>query len=114
MIFDELDKQMRVYEQSLDQVLLPEIYMVARLDGRGFTRLTKEIMQYEAPFDIRFRDSMLNTVKALMECGFKVVYAFTESDEISLLFAPDENAFGRKVRKYNSTLAGEASASLMK
>ena len=28
MIFDELDKKMRIYEQSLDQVLLPEIYMV--------------------------------------------------------------------------------------
>lgn len=110
MIFDEFDKQMRVYEQSLDQVLLPEIYMVARLDGRGFTRLTKEIMEYEAPFDVRFRDAMLNTVKALMECGFKIAYAFTESDEISLLFATDENAFGRIVRKYNSTLAGEASA----
>ena len=40
MRFDEMDKKMRVYEQSLDQVLLPDIYMVARLDGRGFTRLT--------------------------------------------------------------------------
>ena len=41
MKFDDLDKKMRIYEQSLDQILLPEIYMVARLDGRGFTRLTK-------------------------------------------------------------------------
>ena len=45
-----------------------------------------------------------------MDCGFRVVYGFTESDEISLLFAAGENAFGRKVRKYNSTLAAEASA----
>ena len=45
-----------------------------------------------------------------MNCGFKVLYGFTESDEISLLFAPGEDTFGRKVRKYNSTLAGEASA----
>ena len=35
-----------------------------------------------------------------MDCGFRVVYGFTESDEISLLFAPEDNAFGRKVRKY--------------
>lgn len=27
-----------------------------------------------------------------------------------LLFHPEDNTFGRKVRKYNSTLAGEASA----
>ena len=51
MKFDELDKKMRVYEQSLDQIILPEIYLVARLDGRGFTRLTKEICKFEAPFD---------------------------------------------------------------
>ncbi len=110
MIFDELDSKMRTYEQSLDQVLLPDIYMVARLDGRGFTKLTKEVCKFEAPFDERFRDMMVNTTKALMNCGFRVVYAFTESDEISLLFDKSEDAFGRKVRKYNSTLAGEASA----
>ena len=34
MRFDEMDAKMRVYEQSLDQVLLSDIYMVARLDGR--------------------------------------------------------------------------------
>lgn len=110
MNFDELDKKMRVYEQSLDQIILPETYMVARLDGRGFTKLTKEKCEFEAPFDVRFRDMMVHTVEALMDCGFRVIYGFTESDEISLLFAPGDNTFGRKVRKYNSTLAGEASA----
>lgn len=110
MNFDELDKKMRVYEQSLDQIILPDTYMVARLDGRSFTRLTKEICKFEAPFDVRFRDMMTHTVEALIDCGFRVVYGFTESDEVSLLFAPDESAFGRKVRKYNSTLAAEASA----
>lgn len=109
MKFDDFDKKMRVYEQSLDQTILPEIYMAARLDGRGFTKLTKEICKFEAPFDVRFRDIMVNTVKHLMECGFRVAYGFTESDEISLLFHADNDAFGRKVRKYNSILAGEAS-----
>lgn len=110
MNFDELDKQMRVYEESLDQVLLPELYLVARLDGNRFTRLTKEVCQFEAPFDERFRNMMVHTVRALMDYGFRVIYGFTESDEISLLFHPAENTFGRKVRKYNSILAGVASA----
>lgn len=79
MNFDELDKKMRVYEQSLDQVILPETYMVARLDGRGFTKLTKEICKFEAPFDERFRDLMVNTVEALMDCGFRIAYGFTNS-----------------------------------
>lgn len=110
MIFDELDKRMRVFETAADYCVLPGIFMVARLDGRSFTRLTKEVCQFEAPFDERFRDMMVGTTESLMTCGFRVIYGYTESDEISLLFAEDEGQFGRKLRKYNSTLAAEASA----
>src|SRR5262249_28891960 len=39
-----------------------------------------------------------------------MVYGYTESDEISLLFELGENSFGRKIRKLISILAGEASA----
>ena len=110
MKFDDFDKEMRIYEESLDQYILPDLYIAARLDGRSFTRLTKEICRFEAPFDIRFRDLMIETVKALMNAGFRIIYGYTESDEISLLFHPNDNTFGRKVRKINTTLAGEASA----
>jgi tRNA(His) guanylyltransferase len=110
MIFDVLDRRMRVFETAADYCVLPGIYMVARLDGRSFTRLTKIGNRFEAPFDASFRDLMVQTAEGLMNCGFRVVYAFTESDEISLLLALDEDLFGRKLRKYDSTLAGEASA----
>lgn len=85
MRFEELDTSMRVYETALDYSVLPNIYMVARLDGRNFTRLTKEIHQFTPPFDDRFRDYMLATVEHLMTCGFKIIYGYTQSDEISLL-----------------------------
>ena len=110
MKFDDLDKKMRVFETAHDLCILPGIYIVARLDGRGFTKLTKEKLDFEAPFDVRFRDAMVDTVKHLMECGFKILYGYTQSDEISLLFEADENTFGRKERKLNSILAAEASA----
>jgi tRNA(His) guanylyltransferase len=110
MNFDELDKQMRVFETAHDHCVMPGIYMVARIDGRGFTRLTKEVHQFEAPFDVRFRDMMLDTVEHLMTCGFQVLYGYTQSDEISLLFSRDEESFGRKLRKYESILASEAGA----
>ncbi len=109
MKFDDFDKEMRIYEESIDQYILPDMYIVARLDGRSFTRLTKEICKFEAPFDVKFRDLMIETVKTLMNVGFRIVYGFTESDEISLLFHPEDCTFGRKVRKINTTLAGEAS-----
>jgi len=110
MKFDDLDAQMRVYEESVDLCVLPNMYIVARLDGRSFTSLTKKRGNFEAPFDVKFRDLMVETTKHLMNCGFKVIYAYTESDEISLLFDFEIDVFGRKIRKYNSILAGEASA----
>lgn len=112
MKFKELDKKLRVFETASDFCVLPELFMVARIDGRNFTRLTKEILKCEAPFDTQFRDCMLSTVKHLMDCGFRTVYGYTQSDEISLLFHRDEKTFGRKLRKFNSILAGEASAFL--
>ena len=110
MTFNELDRIMRTYECSIDQVISPEVFLLARLDGHGFTRLTKKVYPLEAPFDERFRDMMIQTAQQLMDCGFRVVYAYTQSDEISLLFHRDENAFGRKVRKWNTILSGTASA----
>ena len=110
MRFDDFDEKMRIYEESLDQYILPDMYIVARLDGRSFTRLTKDVCKFEVPFDVKFRDLMIKTVKSLMVCGFRIVYGYTESDEISLLFHSEENTFGRKVRKINTILAGEASA----
>ena len=110
MKFDDLDRRMRIFETSADQSVLPGLYMVARLDGRSFTRLTKDVCQFEAPFDVRFRDMMVATTAALMKCGFHVLYGYTVSDEISLLLDRNETIFGRKIRKYDSTLAGEASA----
>ncbi|KXX67046.1 tRNA(His) guanylyltransferase Thg1 family protein [Flammeovirga sp. SJP92] len=110
MRFDELDQKLRVYETAFDFCVPPNIYLVARIDGRGFTKLTKQTHPFKRPFDESFRDIMVETVKHLMNCGFKVIYGFTQSDEISLLFDLNINAFSRKLRKYNSVLAGEASA----
>lgn len=111
MRFDDLDKIMRTYEESLDQYIDQDRFIIARLDGRSFTKLTKEICNFKKPFDEKFRDLMVGTMMHLMkDCGFNIVKGFTESDEISLLLAPDSTQFNRKVRKLNSILAGEASA----
>jgi tRNA(His) 5'-end guanylyltransferase len=111
MKFDELDARLRVFETASDQCMLPGLFLVARLDGRSFTRLTKEEHPFEQPFDERFRDMMIQTAQHLMtSAGFRIIYGYTQSDEISLLFASGEDKFGRKLRKVISILAGEASA----
>ncbi|RTQ48851.1 guanylyltransferase [Hymenobacter gummosus] len=110
MKFNDLDARLRVFETAHDHCALPGLFLVARLDGRGFTRLTKEVHAFEAPFDERVRALMVGTTEHLMQCGFRVSYGYTQSDEISLLLDPADHTFGRKLRKLTSVLAGEASA----
>lgn len=112
MKFDDLDAKMRVFETAQDRHVPPGMLIVARLDGRGFTRLTKEIMRFEVPFDVRFRDAMAATARHVMDCGFRTLHAYTQSDEISLLLHRDDSTFQRKERKLVSVLAGEASAAI--
>ena len=67
MKFEELDTKLRTFETAHDLCVLPEIFMVARIDGRNFTRLTKETHKFEAPFDPQFRDYMVATVRTSNE-----------------------------------------------
>ena len=110
MKFKEFDAKMRVFEEADDHCILPGIHMVVRLDGRNFTRLTKEVWQLNRPFDIRFSNWMVAAAKHVMNCGFRTIYAYTQSDEISLLLHRDDVSFERKDRKLLSILASEATA----
>ena len=110
MKFDELEARFRALETQNDARLPDAKWIVARLDGRGFTRLTKRSLDLQKPFDSRFHEAMKQTVAHGCECGFAVRLAFSQSDEISLLFEPTERGFDGKTRKWLSVLAGEASA----
>ncbi len=110
MKFEEIEALMRKNESLSEQYALPENFIVVRLDGKGFTKLTKEKLSLEKPFDKRFSEVMVATTKHLFNIGFKVIYGYTQSDEISLLIHKNDTTFSRKTRKINSVLAGEASA----
>jgi tRNA(His) guanylyltransferase len=112
MKFEQLDRRMRVYETAHDHCVLPGLHMVARIDGRSFSQLTRSPEhRLDAPYDTRFRDCMVATLEHLVTAsGFSVLFGYTQSDELSLLFRKDESLFGRKLRKLLSVLAGEASA----
>lgn len=99
---------MRVWEQ--DTKVLPQNYIVVRLDGRHFNHLTRD-MALKKPFSTPFRDWMNNLTRYLMtSSGFNITYGYTQSDEISLLLALNDDTFARSERKIESVLAGEASA----
>ena len=107
----EIEVLMREAESRHDRNAAPDRHLVARLDGRGFHALTRDL-DMDKPYDEGFRDAMVEAARHLMQTGFRMRYAYTQSDEISLLFDPRDATFNRKYRKLLSVLAGEASASL--
>lgn len=111
MKVETLDRRMRVFETAHDHSVLPGIHMVARIDGRSFSHLTRVVLGLTEPYDLRLRDCMVATLQHLVcGTGFSILYGYTQSDELNLLFRRDETLFGRKLRKLLSVLAGEASA----
>ena len=104
---DTFDKRMRLSECFHALRCLPGAWVVLRLDGRGFTRFT-EREGFEKPFDIRFQQLMRHTAQTVLQ-ELHGIYAYTESDEISVLFRPEWDLFDREVEKLVSISASIAS-----
>jgi len=101
------ETQMRALEYFHDLRLLPGVWTIVRVDGRTFSSFTET--RFEKPYDERFRNLMVATAQAMLE-ELHGLYAYTQSDEISLLFAPEWDLFARSVEKIVSISAGIASA----
>ncbi len=101
------EQRMRALEYFHSLRVLPGAWVVLRVDGRSFSRFTEA--HYEKPFDPAFHALMLQTARTLLE-ELQGVYAYTESDEISILFRPEWKLFDREVEKLVSISAGIASA----
>jgi tRNA(His) 5'-end guanylyltransferase len=85
--------------------------IVARLDGKSFHTYTRGLAR---PFDERLTNLMVDTMKALMD-RFHPTVGYTQSDEITLVWLskPSDDAelmFGGRFQKFDSLLAGFASA----
>jgi tRNA(His) guanylyltransferase len=51
-----LEAKLRPFETASDRCVPPEVYMVARLDGRGFGKLRRiQLDEIIKPFDVRVR-----------------------------------------------------------
>jgi tRNA(His) guanylyltransferase len=105
--YDEFEKKMRALEYFHGVRLLPGAWAVVRVDGHSFSRFTDA--RFEKPFDERFHDLMVRTAKSLLE-QIGGIYAYTESDEISLLLPPGWDLFDREHEKIVSLSAGVASS----
>src|SRR5579863_1161618 len=104
---DEFEQRMRELEYFHALRVLSGTWFVVRVDGRSFSRFTSE--RFDHPFDRRFQQLMAQTATAMLQ-DLHGIYAYTESDEISVLFGPRYEMFSREVEKLVSLSAGVASA----
>ncbi len=70
--------------------------LVARIDGHNFSQFTRG---FEKPFDVRISKAMVETAKDMLK-KFDACTAYTQSDEISLVFAPKTVADGEGWRNW--------------
>lgn len=108
---DDLGDRMKIYEGiECNRILIPRLPIYARLDGKCFSRLTRNMSR---PFDTNMSRMMIDTTKYLVEETHAII-GYTQSDEISLGWhftePKSEPLFGGKLQKLHSIFAGMASA----
>jgi tRNA(His) guanylyltransferase len=106
---DALGDRMKAYEAAEAQRrLMPRLPAMLRLDGRGFSKFTKD---FARPFDTEFAQAMRTLTVALVE-ETNACVGYTQSDEISLVLHSDDPAsqiyFDGRIQKIASCLAGFA------
>ena len=82
------------------------VYFAVRADGHSFHKVGEEFMK---PIDPRFVQLMHKVVLGVSD-QFNPSCAYTQSDEISFIFIPDEDQFNRRVEKFVSLIASSCSS----
>ena len=115
MKIDEAGIIHKELEAEFNRRLVPYKYTMARLDGRAFHTLTKNLNK---PFDKEFCHAMRASATSLLNT-YNADLAYTQSDEITLLWGPITNEsselmFGGGLNKFISLLAASCSVKFNK
>jgi len=78
--------------------LLPETWLVVRVDGRRFTRFSKD-HKFEKPNDITALNLMNECAKHLMNDIGEILFAYGQSDEFSFVLSPSCQLYNRRASK---------------
>lgn len=116
MEHDEYGNRMKSYERESESTLDLSKPIVARIDGKRFSKFTKGMLK---PFDHRMTECMANTTLALME-NLHADIGYTQSDEITLVFLPKKYnnkvviPFDGRIQKCSSIFAAIATANFIR
>jgi len=106
-----LAERMKQYEAIYDTTLPENSPIIMRLDGHNFSRFTSH---FARPFDERIHSAMLSTCTSLLTFFPSATLAYTQSDEITLIFPTGVGAFGERVQKLSSLAASYTSVNFVK
>lgn len=111
-----LKSRMQSYENSTDNSIIARIPIAFILNGRSFSKLTTTLNK---PFDIKFAECMLTTMRKLCEVIDGVFFTYQYHDKILLLARNDQNTetqpwYDNNIQKMVSCVASEATLSFYK
>ncbi|ESW96362.1 hypothetical protein KL918_000315 [Ogataea parapolymorpha] len=92
-----------------ESILLPETYIVIRVDGRGFHKFSSKY-DFEKPNDLCALEVMNSAALKLMETIPNIIMAYGDSDEYSFLLQRRCDLFERREFKLISTFASTITA----
>jgi tRNA(His) guanylyltransferase len=90
--------------------LLPNTFIVVRIDGRGFTSFC-DIHGFEKPNDLRGIKLMSKSAKEVMKSFNEIILAYGDSDEFSFVFKKSARVFNRREDKILSCVVSLYSTS---
>ncbi|KAI5460681.1 tRNAHis guanylyltransferase-domain-containing protein [Mariannaea sp. PMI_226] len=98
-----LAARMKDYEAATEIHLEPSQPAILRLDGHNFSRFTR---RFAKPFDDRLHTAMVRTCADLLVEHPGATLAYTQSDEITLIFPSGVGSFSDRVMKIATLAAG--------
>lgn len=109
MEFKTLKDRMLYYRSLTDYKVMPNCYTLVMLDGRSFSKMVKK--KFELPFDDNFIDMMNETAKYICKKIQGALFAYVQSDEISILLSDKgDTFFGGRLNKMQSIIASMAAS----
>ena len=107
-----LKQKCYAYQQEANYFLDSEKYILVHVDGRSFSRLIKN--KFKKPFDDEFINAMNETAIYLCKSVQGCIFAYTQSDEISLIIRKNDPEgdvfFGGRMCKMQSIIASLATS----
>jgi len=105
-----LSERQKSYEAAYDYQIIRRLPIIIRVNGRGFSRLTRKIQK---PYSKQFSAIMAGTMLAMAKIIDGCIFAYQQSDEISFVIRNDQTNetepwFSNRVQKTISISASLA------